>query len=248
MNTVFEIDGQHDQQAGFVRAGDNPRFRQAMDSLRRTIDAMPPDATPPDPVLTNRQEISRARFNSSGLPPAYRGMDFPRFVPHSPDHRMMLARVEGWVSEFPSRKNLNRCNLLLWSKGTGSGKTHLAVAALQAIMDTWGTQCIYADCPELMASLRNEWGDENTSAWAEHQVLLLDDIGAERGTGVQTERLIVLLRKRMTAQKPTIITTNESFPVQLEKYLSPRIVSRMGEFYDVMQVDLPDHRGFTGRW
>lgn len=147
-------------------------------------------------------------------------MTFDTFhTEHSPD-RLAIAKetVRMWA-EQPT-------GWLCLTGTTGTGKTHLALAAMDVIANR--TQAIYyAHTADLIAELRttvNTPHDPLQPAMSA-ALLVLDDYGAERNTAFADEQLTRLLGHRYDRRLPTIITTNLT-PDEL-KANRPRIASRL---------------------
>src|SRR5271165_2474663 len=122
------------------------------------------------------------------LPPLYRNASLDNFV--LPRDNMMahrdlatvLLEIKGFVREFPNDK---RPGLLLIGE-PGTGKTHLAVAALHKILER-GFEGLFFDYQNLLDRIRlgydassNSTDREAYRVALEDPVLLLDDLGAHR--------------------------------------------------------------------
>ncbi len=99
---------------------------------------------------------------------------------------------------------------------TGTGKTHLAIGA---IFDAWTRHGVFGQFWPVIDLLeryrRTQQGDraqETTeqidAALDRVGLLVLDDLGAERGTEYALERLFSLIDHRYSRQLPLIVTTN----------------------------------------
>jgi DNA replication protein DnaC len=131
----------------------------------------------------------------------------------------VLMQVRSFVREFPAE---DRPGLLLVGD-TGSGKTHLAVAALRAIMDR-GHEGLFYDFQNLLDRIRSGYdassGVSDREAYRsamEAEVLLLDDLGSHRVTEWVEDTVTSIITYRCNHRKPLIATTNlqveESGPV-----------------------------------
>jgi DNA replication protein DnaC len=129
-----------------------------------------------------------------------------------------LMKVMRYCAEYQSRgsKSTNDKGLgLLFTGGNGTGKTHLAVAALRELATSHGVIGQFWDYHELLREIRNSY--DPTTAFTEYEVLepiinmevlLLDDLGAWRITDWMNDTLFYVLNKRYLATRPTLITTN----------------------------------------
>ena len=106
----------------------------------------------------------------------------------------ILRAPRSFVREFPSQE---RPGLLLCGD-TGTGKTHLAVAALKAIIDK-GHEGIFFDYQNLLDRIRSGYDAASGAADREAyravldvEVLLLDDLGARQPSVAATHREVGL--------------------------------------------------------
>ncbi len=151
------------------------------------------------------------------IPPLYRNASFDNFsIPgqENPIGRRDLANillaVKNYVREFP---NESRPGLLLIGE-PGTGKTHLAVAALRKIVEK-GFECLFCDYQNLFDRIRSGYDPGSNSANKEAykvaldtEVLLLDDLGAQRVTDWVEDTVTSIVTSRCNNRKALIATTN----------------------------------------
>jgi DNA replication protein DnaC len=148
-------------------------------------------------------------FDDAGIPALYESASFENFVPR--DELMnVFTMVRGFVRDFP---NASRPGLLLMGD-PGTGKTHLAVAALRAILAK-GFEGMFVDYQNLLDRIRSSYdsGSQTTDKEAyrvamEKEVLLLDDLGAHRVTDWVEDTVTSIITARCNNRKPLIATTN----------------------------------------
>ena len=161
---------------------------------------------------------AEALQEGSGIPPNYVRATLDNFqIPQdNPIARTglgtVLMQVRSFVREFP---NPDRPGLLL-AGDTGTGKTHLAVAALKAIIDK-GHQGIFFDYQNLLDRIRSSYDKTSGSSDKETyrsaldaEVLLLDDLGSHRVTDWVEDTVTSIVTYRCNHKKPLIATTNLS--------------------------------------
>jgi DNA replication protein DnaC len=151
------------------------------------------------------------------IPPLYRHASFDNFVipgPENPiarhDLTTVLLQVKNYVRDFPHE---TRPGLLLIGE-PGSGKTHLAVAALRKIVEK-GFECLFCDYQNLLDRIRAGFDEASHSTdkeayriALEAEVLLLDDLGAHRGSDWVEDTITAIITYRCNNRKPLIATTN----------------------------------------
>lgn len=172
--------------------------------------------------------IGRTRHleDAARIPPLYRNASFDNFVlpQANPTARTALATVllavKSFVREFP---NPDRPGLLLIGD-PGCGKTHLAVAALRALIDR-GFDGIFFDYQDLLERVRGGFdvasGDRESANLAiETGILLLDDLGARRMTEFAEDTVNAIISHRYNFKKPLITTTNLPDEERIQDYKS----------------------------
>jgi DNA replication protein DnaC len=99
----------------------------------------------------------------------------------------------------------------------------------------------YASVPDLLRFIRRGFGDgaadERLDALMEVDLLVLDDLGAERLTAWADEQLFVLLNARYLDERATVLTSNER-----PDTLPARLHSRIAELAQIVWMPLSDYR------
>lgn len=127
---------------------------------------------------------------------------------------------------------------VLFLGGTGLGKTHLSTAIARVVTER-GYDVFYNSAVGMISDFESRrFGNglamgnvEDTSAYIECDLLIIDDLGTEVVNQFTTSCLYYVLNTRLNLQKSTIISTN-LVPADLRKIYSDRIASRLtGEFH-----------------
>ena len=120
---------------------------------------------------------------------------------------------------------------LLFSGGTGLGKTFLSASIARVVADK-GYSVAYETASHLFAKLeKNRFNpDEESRLQAEKllecDLLIIDDLGTELPGNFVTAALYSLLNDRLLAGKPMLVSTNLNVEEIARRY-SPQIASRL---------------------
>lgn len=133
----------------------------------------------------------------------------------------------------------------------GSGKTHLAVAALIEVQRMFGIAGAFLVFPDYLAQLQRWFDDhekmeEYFAFYAKAPLLVIDDIGGGRKkesmmSSWANEQLYRLINYRYESELPTIVTTTVS-PIDLSYILMPEITSRLAEMCYFLHDRAGDYR------
>lgn len=218
---VGECDG-----SGWVWVGDSNKVRICKCEVQRQ----------------SRLRLKRL-FGQASIPPLYAGLTLDKLDNRHPGAIRAARRfVEQWLE-------IRRAGRWLYLHGpVGAGKTALAYAILQELLGK-GVAGIADTVPDLMDQLRPGRDDqawERMEALRGAELLVLDDLGAQRNTEWVTETLFRLLNHRSRALLPTIITSNDSLGQLLQLGRGTveweRIVDRIAEMAEIVQLSGPSRR------
>lgn len=123
-----------------------------------------------------------------------------------------LIAAEHFVKNYPVEKD----GLLFVGK-IGTGKTHLAVGIIQALIRGKGINCLFCDYRELLKEIQHSY-NPNVDATElgilnpvlEAEILVLDELGAVRPSQWVWDTVSYVINHRYNERKTTIITTNFS--------------------------------------
>jgi DNA replication protein DnaC len=198
-----------------------------------------------------RENVWQQRLSEARIPPRYRSCDFSTFKTYENEKLLRAIReAKRFSDNFPVVDKG-----LLFIGPPGIGKTHLAVAVLRQAIRTTGARGLYYDTRELFSTIRATYNPLTKTAEAdvirpvmEAQLLVLDDLGAERLTDWVEETMNLIVNSRYNAKRPTIFTSNhEDVPDQEEMdslfvRVGFRMHSRLREMCEFLEFDGPDYR------
>jgi DNA replication protein DnaC len=104
---------------------------------------------------------------------------------------------------------------LLFTGSIGVGKTHLAVGVLRRLVQERGARGLFCDYRELLKSIQNSYNPQVNVTELEllkpvfaAEVLVIDDLGAQKPNEWVWDTVALILNSRYNDQQTTIITTN----------------------------------------
>ena len=141
-----------------------------------------------------------------------------------------MGKLLNYCQTYAARFSQNSPNLLFMGH-TGLGKTHLALAIADAVLEG-GHDVLYTSAAALAAQLGREHfdysnNDEWLAACQEADLLILDDLGTEYITPLTISVLYELINTRMLTHRPTIYTTNITDQSVFVARYTEKVASRM---------------------
>lgn len=158
----------------------------------------------------NRQ----ARIKETRMPLEYQNKDFSTFITETESQRNALAMAKRFVNGWEKAKAGGYG--LLFLGGCGTGKTHLACAIMLELLDKYA--CLYSryyKVTEIFSAVRNTYQqgattneEETIKFFSSIQLLVIDEVGVQKGSESEKRILFSILDNRVTSKKPTILMTN----------------------------------------
>ena len=150
------------------------------------------------------------------IPPRYSGCTLESYQYQYPGADASLwnafNQARGFVNGYPATTNGNG---LLFTGNIGTGKTHLAVGILQALVLEKSVQALFCDYRELLKSIGNSYNPQVAATELEvlapvfeAEVLVIDELGAAKPTDWVWDTVAHILNTRYNDHRTTIITTN----------------------------------------
>lgn len=186
------------------------------------------------------QELERKRSqfrivqqSSARIPKRFAEKTFADFVVSSPAQQVALEACADYVDNFSKHRREGRCMLLLGKVGTG--KTHLAIAAANHLINECMVKAIYRTVGTLIGEIRATFNECSVESEAHilreligADLLVLDEVGATKQSEFELATLFSIINGRYEQCRPTIIVSNLS-PAELNDALGARCVDRIRE-------------------
>jgi DNA replication protein DnaC len=154
--------------------------------------------------------LTQVLLDRSNIPRRYANCRFKNFEVHNDSHRDALAISKKFVKNFPEQEIG-----LLFIGPCGVGKTHLAVAVIQELIEKKGTPCVFYDFRDLIREIQGTFSSDSSltesdilSPIFQSEVLVLDELGAKRTTAWVEETIFYVINHRYNHKKTTIFTSN----------------------------------------
>ena len=190
--------------------------------------------------------IYKSMVRQFKVPKRFRGKTFDNYEV-TEDNKKLYKTVKDYVDNFEER--YKNGNWLMLVGGFGLGKTHLALAAGIEILKYFAKEevkgnmnTVYSGRPkvkfvsssELVQSIRDSYDSDQLNeldlmnGYKNTKLLIIDDLGTEKASEWQREKMYIILDYRYRELLPTIITTNLEVG-GLQEHLSERVVERIIE-------------------
>ncbi len=185
----------------------------------------------------------RAERLRRGLPSALASKQFDTFEVNA-KNRVAVEAARAFARADPV------AGWLIIGGSVGNGKTHLAAAVANTLLDR-GVPVMFCAVPALLDEWRATFAPNSGGTFDDHfeaiksmEALVLDDLGAESATPWAQDKLYQLFDHRYVHRLPTVITTNVKWmdiPDRIRSRLSDSEVGR------VVVNAAPDYRSAEGK-
>jgi DNA replication protein DnaC len=182
------------------------------------------------------------RYAGANIPKRYAHCTLESFRDNAPVLRNAKKRVQEFVDLWPGTPD-NKGLLLMG--GCGAGKTHLAVAALNEVIESGKPgRVMFTNFQDLIQEIQASFDSDQTPGKAEimrplleADLLVLDELGSQKPTTFVQDILYYVINTRYNEELTTIFTTNyldnaDAKQERLEDRIGVRLRSRLAEMAD----------------
>jgi len=174
------------------------------------------------PCDCRRAGLSPRLLAGAGIPARYRGSTLENFKLHgsAAEQEQQLGarrRSQQYVERFLTDDGGFAESGLIYVGATGVGKTHLAVAVLKELIQRYAVRGRFVDFTTLLFEIQSTFEPGSAvgkssllSPVTDAEVLVLDDLGAQKPSSWVNEVLYLVLNTRYASKLPTLFTTNYS--------------------------------------
>jgi DNA replication protein DnaC len=198
-----------------------------------------------------REKSAERAAAEARIPPRYQRCTLDTFTTYQNEELLRAVATARRFSEaFPAVQK----GLMLIGP-PGIGKTHIAVSVLRHVIKHTGARGLYYDTRALLRDIKSTYNPVLQLAEMdvirpvmEAELLVLDDLGAERLTDWVEETMSLVVNTRYNERRPTIFTSNyEDIPDpgdmnSLLVRVGFRLHSRLREMCEFLEYDGPDYR------
>lgn len=178
-----------------------------------------------------RQErIIRHAMKQAAIPPRFLGRTLDGYQAELPEQEQALAIAKEYADSFEGALKGGRC--LIFCGKPGTGKTHLATGIAQQIINN-GYTAAFTRVMDAIRKIRDTYGTKDSESavlksFAVPDLLILDEVGMQRGTDDERVLLFEIINSRYEAMRPMILISNHALD-GVRKFLGDRAFDRLKE-------------------
>lgn len=163
--------------------------------------------------------------------------------------RMLEARrtVRLFADKVATGTSGGQCLVMIGKPGTG--KTHLACAALRHVAERSSTNSRYISIDEIVSRVYATYGSNNDQTefdviaeFSNMGLLVIDEIGSSQQSDAKSRILFSIMNNRYNSCLPTILIGNVDF-VEMKSIFGDRLFDRLKEIGMSVVFDWKSHRG-----
>lgn len=159
-------------------------------------------------------------MNGTGIPHKYRGQGYGREFWNAYQNKPMAMKAKGRIDSYVNNFSQWRYGLYIFSDRRGSGKTMLACSIANTLKTHDRDLTLkFISVPAYLKKLKASFGEQDSARmnirekireYYDCDILIIDDLGAEKRSDWSDSELFNLIDSRYTNELPTIITSNKA--------------------------------------
>ena len=194
-----------------------------------------------------RQRKVASLLASSGIPARFASRTFGGYVATAQGQKIALGACKAFAAAWPDR--MRDGSSLVLTGGPGTGKTHLACAVANAVMESHLAVVSFGTVATMLRHIKDTYRKDSTRSeqdaiddLVQPDLLVLDEVGVQVGSEHEKLLMFEVLNARYQECRPTILISNLTGD-ELEAFLGQRVMDRYRECGAVLAFDWESHRG-----
>jgi DNA replication protein DnaC len=178
-----------------------------------------------------RQARLERKLNMSGIPQRFRGKLFSNFDADTDAKRKAMLAAKEFADTFD--EHIGRGTTVIMSGSPGTGKSHLALAIAQQLVNR--NTVFYVNALDAIRMVRDTWRRDSEKSESDVldtlggiDLLIIDEVGVQYGTEGEQVIMFDIINRRYRDMMPTILLTNLG-KQGLKDYLGDRSFDRLRE-------------------
>jgi DNA replication protein DnaC len=191
-------------------------------------------------------EVSRLR-SAANIPARFADRSFSGYVAKVPGQKIAMGVCKAFADAWPDK--LRSGASLVLTGGPGTGKTHLACAVANDVMQNHLASVAFGTVATLLRHIKDSYRKDSTKSEQDAindlvrpQLLIVDEVGVQVGSEHEKLLMFEVLNSRYQELRPTILLSNLSAG-ELESFLGQRVMDRYRECGSVLAFDWQSFRG-----
>lgn len=178
------------------------------------------------------KERTERELKRSMIPPRFQNKNLESY--ETPNTWQVKAKttIQNYINNLD--ENLEKGRNIILIGGVGTGKTHLSIGLLKAVIENGGIG-MFITASDLFMNIRDTWTRsseittlDRVQQFVDLDLLVIDEIGVQRGTDNEREILFSIINSRYNNLKPTVLLSNLSLK-EVRAYIGERTFDRLKE-------------------
>lgn len=185
--------------------------------------------------------------SEAGIPARFADRRFADYTATVQGQRIALGVCKAFADAWPEKRQSGASLVLTGSPGTG--KTHLACAVANAVMEAHLASVLFGTVTAALRFIKDTYRKDSGLSerdalrrLTDPDLLILDEVGVQLGSEHEKLLMFEVLNTRYQELRPTILISNLS-GAELETFLGQRVMDRYRECGSVLAFDWQSFRG-----